>query len=130
MVAVGDGRGGGAGGGAAAAAALAEERAAASEGGREGRKGARQAGWRARGSVTEAIEGGEIPAAVALCCSAGFWRDRPSSRPRRSGHRRCLCWRLGAGDWGGRKGGRCGGFLAVSLSLPFCLLGGLLPASP
>lgn len=66
---------GGAEGGAAAAAALVEERATASKGGREGRKeeGGGQAGWRARGSGTEAVEAGKNPAAASRC-RWGFWR--------------------------------------------------------
>lgn len=103
--------GGGAGGGAAAAAALAEERAAASKGGREGRKGARQAGRQAGGqarrSVTEAVEGGESPAAASRCVAARAFGE---------GSRRVVRGEagtggVGAGAWGRGTGRQRGGSL-------------------
>lgn len=81
-------------------------------------------------SVTEAVEGGESSAAASRCAAArAFGGDR-----RRVVREEAGTGGVGAGAWGrgtGRQseGGRCGGARAVALSLPFCRLGGLLPAS-
>ena len=102
----------GAEGGAVAAAALAEERAAASKGGREGRKRGRRAGRRARGSGTEAVEGGESRAAASRYLLRGILWGLPWSRPRRSG-----TGGFGAGAWGRGTGEARRGVAAVVLLL-------------
>lgn len=120
--------GGGAEGGAVAAAALAEERAAASKGGREGRKRRRRAGRRARGSGTEAVERREPGSRFALCLLRGLLEGAAVEWVQEKRAPAALVLAPGGGGLGRREGGgRCGGSLAVALSLPFFPLGGLPP---
>lgn len=96
---------GGGGDEGGAAAALVEGRAAASKGGREGRKRGRRASRRARGSGTEAVEGGESPAAASRCLLRGLLEGAAVESAEEKGTPAALVTAPGGGGLERREGG-------------------------
>ena len=104
---------------------------------REGRKRGRRIGRRARGSGTEAAEGGESPAAASRCvCCTGFWRESAVESVEEKRAPAALLLAPGGGGLGRREGGslrwfsRCRALLAF-LPAPWAPPGvSLAPGAP